>query len=195
MSKKYSLALLATLFLLPLLFSSIASASKEEETFKAGDPRYKEVTLKNLSNLYWTMNRLDLKNDNHIDNYLLINECDIYTDYVHNEFQWREIRSTARESLEDRIKTFSPRMKFVQPLKLGDYDAQKEGFDIVRNDRIHQIRRFEIKTIDFRRDICTFDDQYTFEGYPKGIMAELSRLYRVETLVLSETLGIFHCNY
>ena len=183
MSKKYTLALLAALFLFPLLVLGTANAAKKkEETFKAGDPRYKEVTLRNLSDLYWAMNRVDLKNDDHIDNYLLINECDIYTDYLHNEFQWREIRKTARESLQSRIKTISPRMKFVQPLKLGDYNAQKEGFDIVRSDRIHQIRRFEIKTIDFKKDTCTINHQHVLAGYPKGIMAELSRPIDLEVL-------------
>ena len=185
MVKKTSVLFFLILSAFILTFLSKAHAFQEDKVEKAGDPRYKEATYKNLSKLYWHLNRLDIDNDLHIDNFMLINECDIYTDYSHNEFQWREIQKTARKALDKKSRKFSPRMKFVQPLKLGDYNLAKGGFDIVKKSKVNEIRRFEIRAIDFKKETCSFSDQVIHEGYPKGILAELSRPIDLKVLPMA----------
>jgi len=176
---RYLMAIIAlSLIAIPNVNQVVA---KSTDTLEATE--YPEASYENISQLYWRMNRLDINNDDNIDLFLLINECDIYTDYNHNEFQWREIREVAREKIRANMKQgFSSRMKFVQPLKLGDYNPQEEGFKIVENLKIHGIRRFEIKTIDYKKDICAYPSNARLKGYPKGILAELSRPIDLEYL-------------
>src|SRR5262245_27980767 len=58
---------------------------------------YEEPTVQKFSQLYWAISKLDPTNDTDIDNFLMINECDIYREYAHNEFEWKEIREAGRQ--------------------------------------------------------------------------------------------------
>lgn len=134
---------------------------------------YKQATIKNLSKLYWALGRLDIKDDLSVDNYMLINECDIYKNYYQNEFEWNSIRQFARDHIQQNLEKFPIRFEFIQPLRLGEYSFEKQGFLVDKEYEIDGIRRFEIQALDFYDMVCGYDGKIS--GYPKGLLIELSR--------------------
>lgn len=167
--------------LLLLVFLVVPSASKaeNEKLMKMLNSRplalydYKQATLKNFSQLYWALSRLDITNDQFIDNYMLINECDIYKNYFQNEFEWNSIRQYARQHIEQNKEKFPLRFEFIQPLRLGPYDFEKQGFKVAESYEIDGIRRFEIQSLDFYEKTCGYEGDVV--GYPKSLIVELSR--------------------
>ncbi|MDB2682709.1 DUF4852 domain-containing protein [Alphaproteobacteria bacterium] len=145
---------------------------------------YNEANLENFSQLYWGLGRLDLKNDKHIDNFLLLNECDIYKDYIYNEFEWLRIREYAREHVKERIanRDFPVRFEFVQELQLNNYDFDKQGFMVSPSFAIDGIRRFEIFATDIKQKICGYSSDNEIPGYPKGVLLELNRPVQFDVL-------------
>jgi hypothetical protein len=169
--KKLSILALLTF----LLFQVNAYAQEVTEEPVIADKYYAQAFYKNFSQLYWALGRLDLENDDAITNYLKINQCDVYKEYYFNEFQWGNIKEYTRKYIEENEKKFPVRFEFVQPLRLGKYDFDRKGFVLDEDYAIDGIRRFEIEAIDSRDTICNERSQVEIEGYPRGLLVELSR--------------------
>jgi hypothetical protein len=141
---------------------------------------YEEPSMEKFSQLYWTLNLLQLENDTHIDNFMMINECDIYKNYYQHEFEWKKVREATREYIKKNKKNFPLRFQFVQPLRLGAYNIEKQEFDIVEDYRINGTRLFEVVGLEPTEDVC--DSNKPIEGYPRAIAVELSRPFSLTHL-------------
>ncbi len=149
---------------------------KTPEAAKIQEMRvYEAINMENLSKMYWRIKKLDIENDKHVDNFIAINQCQVYRDYVSNEFQWGEIRESAVKLLEEGKKSFPLRLKTMQPLRFGEYDFKKEGFDIWERYDVNGMRRLEVLVPEFDEEICGFSYSAVIEGYPRGIVIEFSQ--------------------
>tara|TARA_B100001989_G_C24546145_1_gene470916 strand:+ start:1781 stop:2782 length:1002 start_codon:yes stop_codon:yes gene_type:complete len=155
--------------------------SEEYEEYKENEHKagksyiYEDITIASLSHLYWAVNYLDLANDIHIDNFMRINECDIYKSYYGSEFEWIKIRDAARTFIKGNKDFFPMRFRFVQPLELADYDMKRKAFRINPDYEIRAARRFESYAVDLDSLICKQKSFREIEGYTRGIVLELSR--------------------
>lgn len=171
--------LFSLVFVFALLLVPSVSMAENEKLMQMLNSRplalydYKQATVKNFSQLYWALSRLDINDDHLIDNYMLINECDIYKNYFQNEFEWNSIRQYARAHIEQNKEKFPLRFEFIQPLRLGPYDFEKQGFKVAEGYEIDGIRRFEIQALNYNEEVCGYDGE--IDGYPKGVFVELSR--------------------
>ena len=176
-----------TLILFLCLALALTPASAEtnpkQEPQKQESP-YKAPTVKNFSQLFWALSRLDPEEDRYIDNYILINECSIYKDYFHNEFEWDSIRDLGRKNILENKHTFPLRFEFIQPLKLGKYNFEKQGFEILEDYQIDGIRRFEIQATDYLDPVCGYSGP--IPGYPKAVFVELSRPVLLDVLPMEK---------
>lgn len=141
---------------------------------------YEIPTVAKFSQLYWALSKFDLKDDQAVDNYMMINECDIYRDYFHNEFEWQNVREASRNFLKNNKSRFPLRFEIMQPLKFGEYDLKKKRFDVLPLYQIKGIRRFEVYAQDSDTPICGFNNNIDSRGamvpgYPRGLVVELSR--------------------
>jgi hypothetical protein len=159
-----------------------AKAAAEANSFKPAGPNisyvYERPTLTKFSQLYWTLGKLDLNDPDNIDYFLMINECDIYKEYVHNEFEWKTVRDAARKFLSENKSKFSLRYEIIQPLQLGEYHVETERFDIVEEFQVKNTRRFEVFANDYDTPVCNYDkggNLAPIPGYPRGILVELTR--------------------
>ncbi len=143
---------------------------------------YEPITMENLSQLYWGLSRLDINNDTYIDNFLLINECDIYKDYIFHDFEWKKIQQGTRSYIKDNMKNFPLRFEFMQNINLGSYNMEKEEFDVIEDHKIKGIRRFYIDALDARNSIC--GESNVINGYPRGIILEISRPFDFQIMPL-----------
>ena len=128
-----------------------------------------------MSKLYWKIKALDFNNDTHIDNFLFINECDIYNDYYYNELEWGHIRDQGKDFIVDNLEEFPVRYKFVQPLKLEEYDQDNEIFNVLPFYQIDGLRKFEIISNDFGDRICSQRRIDDIDGYPRVLLVEFTQ--------------------
>jgi len=146
--------------------------------------KYLTPSVANLSKLYWKKNTLDVNNDIAIDNFLLINECKLYTDYYTDDFEWKRIRNAARQMLENNKSSFSDRFKFMLPVELGRYDAERKGFPLENNTSFIDLRRVEMGGGDNSDEIC--GEKMNIDFYPRNIVLALSKPFNFDFLPVDE---------
>lgn len=166
--------------LLALICFPGGSSAEPQKFSVQKDHIYEKPTLEELAKLYWLLGSLDLNNDAAIDNYLLINECGIYQEYRNNEFEWSKIRESTRQYLKDNYMNFAHRLEFMQPLYLGEYDINKEYFNIVPDYIKRTSRRMEVLTRASSEPVCQKSGE--IEGYPKGLIVELTRPFGIDKI-------------
>jgi hypothetical protein len=183
---KITYGLIASLFFL-LLFvgSSLYAQSSNNQSGAIGENEmpdfqhfYDDITISRLSQLYWKLEKFHLSDNSAIDNYLKINECDIFLQYSMNEFEWRGIRERAREYIKNNVESFPYRFKYVQPLRLRDFNFETNIFEIDPMYQIDGIRKFEVVSTDFQEMPCgvkNFSQVPDVEGYPKALLVELTQ--------------------
>lgn len=171
MKKQSKFKLLTCLLPLTLAFATPAISQESEDT--KSDYIYEQPTLAKLSQMYWRLNKFTPDQDWAIDNFMMINECQIYKDYYHNEFEWRKIRETGKDYLLKNINKFPLRFELIQPLSLGEYNFEKKGFHVFNDHIIREARIFQVFSGDMNKTICGNDR--TIQGYPRALRVELSR--------------------
>lgn len=141
---------------------------------------YERPILSKIAQLYWAIDKQDISNDAHIDNFLLITECEIYSNYIGDEFSWAEIREKTRGFIKQRKKDFPTRFEVLVPIRLGEYDLGTETFEIIDPDKIKERRRFLLSSKEFYDLVCGKKDD--LEGYPKAMIVELGRPFSVDAV-------------
>jgi hypothetical protein len=177
--------------------SAVNATSADENIrteIKAGEARYiyEKPTRQKFSRLFWALGMLDLKEDKNIDNFLQINECDIWKDYFYNEFEWRKVRESGRQFLAENSNKFPLRFEVAQMMLLGEYDLQTESFDVLRDYKIADTARIEVFPQDYADVVCQDDGSgrlQQIDGYPIGIVAEFNRPINLVRIPVPEELA------
>ncbi|HPF79151.1 MAG TPA: DUF4852 domain-containing protein [Alphaproteobacteria bacterium] len=146
--------------------------------------QYVEPTLQNISKLYWKKGALVESNDTAIDNYMLINECDIYEKFYKDDFEWQRIREAGREMLKENKANFSQKFKMVVPIDLGRYDMMRKGFPLINKTAFKDLRRVEIGGNSNRQRVCGVDN--IIENYPRNLILILNKPFSYEFVQLDE---------
>lgn len=149
----------------------VRSSSSEPPKF---DHYYDELTLDKLSKVYWRLNILNINDDASVDNFLMINECDIYKEYRYNEFEWGGVRERGRQYIQDNMKTFPDRFLFEQPLFLGEYDINRQVFKVQEAYQVKGTQKFEVATNDYK-SYCGSDPGTGIPGYPTNLLIEMNQ--------------------
>jgi len=148
---------------------------------------YLSPNIGNLSRLYWKKGALELSNDLAIDNYLFINECQIYNKFYEDEFEWMRVRSAAREMLKDNKDGFAEHFKILIPLDLGRYDMKRKGFPLVNNTAFRDLRRVEVGGANTKQEIC--GNKFGIDLYPRNIVLALNKPFNFQFLKLDEHIA------
>lgn len=155
-----------------------SSAPSEQAETPATNYYYEKMTLENLSRTYWALSKFDPKDDKAIDFFAMLNECDLYKQFSGNEFEWASIREATRKSIEINKKLYPLRYEMMQPIRFGEYDKESQAFEILDEDKIEGVRRFEVSAENFADSVCGYDPSgygKNIPGYPRGLIIELSR--------------------
>ena len=181
-----------TLFILCASVALTNGGSAQDKTESKEDKKpviYEAPTMKNISQLYWALNKFDIAQDESIDNFLLINECDLYKDYYQNEFEWRKIRKSARDFLTENKSTFGVHFELFQPLRIAEYDFEKETFDFYEPYKIEAARQFEVLPLDFYELICGVGFGREIPGYPRGLHVEVNRPFTLDEIYVPKEIA------
>lgn len=145
---------------------------------------YVEPTVQNISKLYWKKGALIESNDVAIDNFLLINECDMYKKFYKDDFEWQRIREAGREMIKKNKADFSNKFKMIVPIDLGRYDMMRKGFPLINKTAFKDLRRVEIGGNSNQRPVC--DKEHIIEYYPRNLILILNKPFTYEFLHLDE---------
>lgn len=141
---------------------------------------YYPVTRATLSQLYWKMGAYEFTNDTDIDNFMLLNKCDIYTQFYRDDFEWHKVRVKAKASLEKNVESFPTRFKMVQPIYLERYNIAQEQFPLAYP--IHT-SRFELQALDMKDWDCqNVAPSSRVWKYPSEAIVTFSTPLDIETL-------------
>lgn len=146
--------------------------------------KYNPSTLENLAKLYWRLGAFDMEDGEAVGNYLKIVECKLFTEYINDDLEWKEIIRTMKKHIAEHRDTFPINFQFVLQLHLGRYDPALGGFPIVDKTGFKNAKRIEVDSIDRRQDICF--DPNPIKDYPKSLILLLQNPFTLDFLKLDE---------
>lgn len=148
---------------------------------------YVTPNMENLSKLYWKLNVFTLDNNSAIDNFLIINECDIYKNFFTDDFEWSNIRESTRAMLKEKIPSYSTQFKILVPIDLGRYDMQRGGFDLVSKTAFLNSRRIQVTSSNSAIPACAQKQRKTgLEGYPPNVIMILNKPFTFDFVKVDE---------
>lgn len=146
--------------------------------------KYNQSTLENLAKLYWRLGAFDFEDTEAIGNYLKIVECKLYTEYINDDLEWREIVRTMKDHLVRHRESFPINFQFVLQLHLGRYDSEQGGFPLVDKTGFKNAKRIEVDSIDRSDGICY--DFNPIKDYPKNVITVLQTPFTLDFVKLDE---------
>lgn len=141
---------------------------------KAEETEYIGATFENLSKLYWALGMLSPDDNEALDNYLLINECEMYRRYFLNDMDWNNIRNVTRDFLTKNAVTFPTTFEIVTTIKLGRYDLQHEQFEIEEESKMYGTRNIDTQ-INSKTRLCGDLGTTEIPGYPRNVVLYLNK--------------------
>lgn len=168
-----------------------SSIIKEEPRRDDQIDKYQLTTIHNLSNLYWQLGMLDLKDDEAIERYLFINDCDLYMKYSHNEFEWNKIKAATRKYLAKNMALFPTRFEIMLPLGVGKYDQERGEFDIEPESQLNNVKKMDVAP-NFGVPVCRTMNEWKM--YPKNIILVLIRPFTLKSFPASPELADLYIN-
>ncbi len=146
--------------------------AKESVTGKKGEI-YHKPTFENLSKLYWALAKFDLSDEQALDNFLKINECDLYKTYYSDDIEWHKVRQSMREYIEKNIADFPVRYEVATPFFVSRYDPVNKRFDVDNSlVKINGVRNTE-SYYNTSKMTCE-GHEGEIEGYPRNLAFSLN---------------------
>lgn len=178
--------------------SSRPTRGPEVDDFGAGAPidvitvrtdkdDYIDPNMQNMSKLMWQMGVLDLSDNIAIDNYLMINECELFLRYYNNDIEWEKIREAAREMLNNTMQTFPTKFEILVPIKLDRYNPEKQYFELEETSKMVNVRRLDIR-MNQKREVCN-ERGREIRGYPRSIILTLNRPFSFSRVPVGKALA------
>ncbi|MFZ4761675.1 MAG: DUF4852 domain-containing protein [Alphaproteobacteria bacterium] len=106
------------------MFSSVVVAQEATKTNK----HYEKPTLVNLANALVKLRGVDISKPDILNEYARIAECDIYSKWSANEFEWLEIQKAIKSKINFYIADFSQTFYSTGTVKLDKYDFTINAF-------------------------------------------------------------------
>jgi hypothetical protein len=107
-----------------------------------------------LSHLVWRYKYYSVNNDQAIDEFIGVTNCDFYSDYYDNDFLWQRIREGFRRELSYYSGTFPERYEFVGAIELGKYDFRRSAFELNKKYKLSNAGLLNIATHDGHLKAC-----------------------------------------
>ncbi len=149
---------------------------------------YEESTIKALSYMFWALGLYKTSDDYAIDQFLQINECELYKKFFGDELEWSDIREAARDFIKANKSDFPTRFTFVLPLKLANYSVRRKAFEIQKEYKIFTARRFELYAKNANAKPCSLDTPIK-KGYPRILNMEFSRPFNLTHIPMSKEVA------
>ncbi len=157
------------------------------EAYKFDENNFVAPSYENLARLYWNLGVLDINDNQMIDNFLAITDCELFMNYQNKDLEWRDIRELARASIRKNYKSWPTSFKVMIPLYLRDYHADKEYFDVdMKLSVVNSARRIETF---FYKSSTTCGKTGEINGYPRNLILFLNRPFSLAEVPAEKELA------
>ena len=155
--------------------NTVSISDKDKQDFNG--KTYLRPKLSTLSKLSWLFDFPDINNNEHIDAFMKINECELYYKYYRNEIKWMPIRESIRTYLKENKDTFSRRLFFDMPVYFERYDNENKAFPVNDQEYLNGIRKFipMIESENPLYDQCEFYALGYGNAYPGDLLFVFKR--------------------
>jgi hypothetical protein len=103
---------------------------------------YVDPTFADIVRTLVRFNAIDLQDDDLIDEYAMVTDCNLFTHFYPNDFKWNEVRAAIRKSVSLNIATFPTRYHFDIKIQLDRYDFKQKNFRFTDSSAIHNVNPF-----------------------------------------------------
>lgn len=108
------------------------------------EPTYIRMSYANLFRLAWAHHLFKVTDKEALDAYLKVTECNLYKKYYQNEFEWEKIRKAAISYFDTYEQETPKYYEYVQPLALGRYDSELQGFPLEKAAEYISLRTLQV---------------------------------------------------
>ncbi len=144
----------------------------------------------NLSKLYWALGMLDEKNDASVEQFLFINDCDMFNKFSSDPEQWASLKEATRQML------CKGKEKFPDPFRnpaAGSDCRLRSGEK--RNSAVDPASGLaNLQTLDISSnagvDVC--GSKQDFKSYPRGLTVNLVQPFALKAIPASPELVEFY---
>lgn len=147
------------------------------------DDGYIKPTVERLSQLYWALAMMDLKDNEAIDGYLMIHECDLYKQFYMRDFELDELRKVTRDSIMFNISKFPTKFEVFLPVGLDRYDLGRGVFGVYSASQFVNAKRLEVSRNSASRRICNQD---SIPKYPRNFILAFNRPFTLVDIPMSK---------
>jgi hypothetical protein len=154
-----------------------------EPTTDAPQDGYHETSVENLSRLYWALGMLDEKDDVAIEQFLFINDCDLFNQFSQNTEQWPQIKATVRDMICKKKDEFATRFEVLIPVKIGNLDAS--GKEYALNPSLTDMRQLEVSD-NANVEVCGSRDD--MKSYPRSLLLNLAAPITITSVPATQEL-------
>ena len=156
-------------------------------SFFAGNVRAEEYTKPTWADLTRTLVRfsaLKLTDQNIIDEYSIVTECDLYQAFFHDDFKWKSVREAVLLSVRNNVATFPLNYRYDASVQIDRYDFDKKIFLFTKKSIIHNVNTFTLYSV-----MGTGCGVANVKSLPRAFRAVLPTPVTIDGLPLSETDG------
>lgn len=190
---KTILAFIALLLVSTASYAQTASPppSVQQQTNEKGElmETYAPPTFSNISRLFWALNVYSTDNDQLIDDFLKITECDLFTRFYTNEFEWRKIRQATRAYLSKYKSNFPRKFEYIQPIYLDRYNFDLKGFPLQAGSNFEASTRMEMAARMDNGERCGGYDITHLDGYPRAAVLTIKTPFKLSFIRANEDLA------
>lgn len=123
-----------------LLQSGNAALAQEN----AMNAKYAQATHASIIKLMWGFHAYDYSDLDAVDNYVRVTECGLYQKYYNDEFEWRKIQQATVSYLQKYSDSVTNYYEIVQPVTIGRYDFDLQGFPITDTPELFNMTAMQI---------------------------------------------------
>jgi hypothetical protein len=146
---------------------------------------YRRTSIKNLSKLYWAIGMEDPGDDTAIEQYLFINECDLFN-RARGTPEWRSIKGATRSMLCRKKSDFPTRFEAEIPFLLGKYDKATNQYEVGGQSVMDAVNRIDIAP-NQNIEVCNSSEELL--AYPANFILVLDRPFTFKTIPASPELA------
>ncbi|MDD3021389.1 MAG: DUF4852 domain-containing protein [Alphaproteobacteria bacterium] len=118
--------------------------------------RYVPATPQNIVRLMWALGAYDLNDSSAVSNYIHRIECALYDKYYNDEFEWRKVQLATVSYLKKYAEGFSNYIEIIQPVQIGRYDFDLQGFSIRNENELYNMTAIQISDSRGGYTTCNF---------------------------------------
>ena len=103
---------------------------------------YSRPTWDNLIKTLVRYGALDLTDNQILDEYAIVTDCDLYRAFFDNDFKWNQVRESMRESVQMNLTHFPTSYTYEDKLALDHYDFQQQMYQFSDKNPLQKVNAF-----------------------------------------------------